>query len=141
MQPIPAPRLIFSCFEDWRANAWASELAAAAAGRVVDPPRREAGGFAFADPDYAQSILESAGWAGATRRSFKFNYVTGIGAGAVEEAMSLLCVVGPASIILRDLDEHDRDSAVQRMRTVIERQFDRAEVAFPAAACIWSARA
>ena len=137
----PGAALIFSCFEDWPANLWASELSAAAANRPVDPPGGEPGGFAFADPAYARSILDSAGWTGATRQSFQFRYVAGSGAGAVDEALSLLCAVGPASMLLRDLDETGRDSAVQRMRAAIERHYNGGDVAFPAAACTWSARA
>ena len=136
----PGAALIFSCFEDWAANLWASELAAAAAGRPVSPPGREPGGFAFANSDHVRAILESAGWNDAARISFAFRYVAGSGAAAVDDALSMLCAVGPASLILRDLGEHDRDLALQRMRTVIDRHFDGAEVAFPAAACLWSAR-
>ena len=135
----PGASLVFSCFEDWAANSWASELGSAAAGRPVDPPGREPGGFAFADPDYVQSILESAGWTGARRRPLTFRYVAGSGAGSVAEALSLLCAVGPASIVLRDLNEHDRDSAVQRMRAVIERHFNGSNVEFAASACLWTA--
>lgn len=137
----PGAALIFSCFEDWPANLWASELSAAAADRPVDPPGREPGAFAFADPIHAKAILDSAGWTGATRQSFPFRYVAGRGAAAVDEALSLLGAVGPASMLLRDLDRATRDSALPRMRSSIERQFDGSEVAFPAAACIWSARA
>ncbi|MEO7815320.1 MAG: class I SAM-dependent methyltransferase [Sphingomicrobium sp.] len=137
----PGAALIFSCFEDWAANLWASELAAAAAGRPVDPPGREPGGFAFTNSDYVGPILESAGWKDATRTSFPFRYVAGSGASAVDDALTLLSAVGPASLILHDPGEDDRDQAMQRMRTVIDRHFDGTEVAFPAAACLWTARA
>ncbi len=137
----PGASLIFSCFENWAANDWASELASAAAGQPVDPPSREPGGFAFADPDYARSILESSGWIDVTRRPVNFRYLAGSGAGAVAEALSLLCAVGPASIILRDLDEDHRDEAVQRMRVTIERHFNGSRVEFAACACLWTARA
>jgi SAM-dependent methyltransferase len=137
----PGATLIFSCFEDWAANLWASELANAAAGRLTDPPGREPGGFAFADPDHVRLILDAAGWASATRLSFKFKYVAGTGAGAVEQALSLLCAVGPASMLLRDLDQPGHREAVRRMRDVIEHNFDGTRILFPAAACIWTARA
>ena len=137
----PGAALVFSCFEDWAANHWASKLAAAAAGHAVDPPGREPGGFAFAEADHVRSILEGAGWSDATRRSFQFRYIAGSGAGAVAEALSLLCAVGPASIIVRDLADRDRDHAVQRMRVVIERHFNGDNVVFPGSACVWTARA
>lgn len=137
----PGAALIFSCFEDWPGNAWASDLAAAAAGRPVDPPGRDPGGFAFADADYVRSILGSAGWIKPERRSVNFGYVAGRGDGAVAQALSLLCAVGPASIVLRDLDGNDRDCAVQRMRTLIERQSDGDSVTFSAVASLWTATA
>lgn len=136
----PGAALVFSCFENWAANSWASDLASAAAGQRVDPPGREPGGFAFADDDYVRSILESAGWIDAARQSIPFRYVAGSGVGAVPQALSLLCAVGPASIVLRDLDGDDRDQAVERMRAVIERHFDGSSVAFPAVASLWTAR-
>ena len=136
----PGASLVFSCFENWAANRWASELASAAAGHPVDPPGRDPGGFAFADPDYARSILESAGWTDAKRQPVNFRYLAGSGAGAVAQALSLLCAVGPASIILRDLDEDDRDQAVQRMRATIERHFNGSSVEFAASASLWTAR-
>lgn len=137
----PGASLVFSCFEHWADNTWASGLASGAAGRAVDPPGREPGGFAFADPDYTRSILRAAGWTNPTRQSFQFRYVAGRGELAVDNALSLLCAVGPASIVLRDLNEHQRDQAAQRMRGAIECHRNGTEVAFPAAACIWSARA
>ena len=137
----PGARLVFSCFEDWPANHWASQLASAAAGHPVDPPGREPGGFALADPNYVRSILESGGWTESERRSILFHYVAGSGQGAIAQALSLLCAVGPASIVLRDLDGRQREDAVERMRTIIEGHFDGHEVRLPAAACLWSARA
>ena len=137
----PGASLVFSCFENWAANRWASELASAAAGHPVDPPGREPGGFAFADPDFARSIMDSSGWTEVKRQPVNFRYLAGSGAGGVAQALSLLCAVGPASIILRDLDENDSYQAAQRMRATIERQFDGSTVEFPASACLWTARA
>ena len=137
----PGASLVFSCFENWAANIWASELASAAAGHPVDPPGREPGGFAFADPEHAQAILESSGWTEVSRQPVNFRYLAGSGAEAVALALSLLCAVGPASILLRDLDGDDKDQAVQRMRAMIERYFNGSKVEFPACACLWTARA
>lgn len=129
--------LIFSCFEDWTGNAWASELASAAAGHRVAPPDREPGGFAFADLQYVRSILDSAGWTDIRHRTIDFHYEAASGEGA----LSLLTAVGPASLLLRDLDEPARAEGIDRMRAVIERYIERDKVAFPAAASLWTARA
>jgi SAM-dependent methyltransferase len=133
--------LVFSCFQDWDANPWASELASAAAGRTLPPPGREPSGFAFAEPDYVQEILKGAGWADVEWRSVPFRYVGAGGEAAVEQALSFLGEIGPASRVVSELPEQERSGAVQRMRGVIERHFNGDTVEFAAAAWIWSARA
>lgn len=133
--------LIFSCFQDWGANPWAAELASAAAGRMLSPPGREPSGFAFAEPDYVREILTAAGWTDCQCRPVPFRYVAAGGARPVEDALSFLCEIGPASRIVRDLPERERSGAVERMRAIIESHFDGDEVQFPAAAWIWSAKA
>lgn len=86
---------VFSCFQDWDLNPWASELASAAAGRPLPPPGRESGGFAFADRDYVSELLKSAGWTSAEPQPVSFNYVMGEGYSAVEYASSFMTDIGP----------------------------------------------
>ena len=133
----PGASLIFSCFQAWALNAWASEVANAAAGRVLPAPGREAGGFAFAEPNYVRNILSSSGWTEAEATPISFRYVAGDG--AVEDALSFLADLGSASRILQSLAEQDRPAALERMREVAEQHLDGAEVVFPAAAWIWRA--
>ena len=128
---------VFSCFRDWRANPWASELAVAVAGHSLPSPGREPSGFAFADPDYVGDILASSGWADAEPTAVDFAYV----AGSVEDAMTFLTRIGPASVLLRSLPDEEQESARNRMRQVLEANLDGSTVNFPAAAWIWSAKA
>jgi SAM-dependent methyltransferase len=137
----PGASLVFSCFQSWESNPWASELASAAAGRDLPPPGREPSGFAFAEPDYVREILESSGWTEASPREVTFDYVAGEGANAVEAALSFFSEIGPSSRVLESLSEPERQAAVERMREVIERHFDGHAVEFSAAAWIWSAKA
>jgi len=141
MAANPGASLVFSCFQDWSANPWASELASAAAGRALPPPGREPSGFAFAEPEYVREILSSAGWTDVEWRSVPFRYIAAEGEQAIDRALTFLCEIGPASRIVRELPEGERTAAVQRMRSVIERHFDGNAVEFPAAAWIWSAKA
>ena len=129
--------LVFSCFQEWAANPWASELAEAVAGHTLPPPGREPSGFAFADPEYVAGILASSGWTDAEPTSVPFNYV----ARSVDDAMTFLTRIGPASVLLRGLAEHEQESARDRMRQVLEANLDGTTVSFPAAAWIWSAKA
>jgi len=133
--------IVFSCFQGWDLNPWASELASAVAGSAVPPPGTESGGFAFADPSYVHALLNSAGWRHPERQAVSFRYLMGEGESAVGDATSFMTDIGPASRLLQTLPEEDRDNALQRMRRVIERNFDGSAVVFPAAAWIWSATA
>lgn len=137
----PGATLVFSCFQDWQSNPWASELASAAADRSLPPPGKEAGGFAFAETSYVRQILESAGWSNAEVRSAPFRYVAGEGREAVEQALGFLSEIGPASRMLCELSEGDKGPARERMRRVIECHQVDDMVEFPAAAWLWSATA
>lgn len=134
-------QLVFSCFRDWAANPWASELATAAAGRGLPTPGREPSGFAFAEPEYVGDILQSAGWHDAKVVPVDFEYIPGEGHSAVEEAVAFLCEIGPASAVVRELGGQQREEAVQRMRAVIKAHFNENRVRFQAAAWIWTAKA
>ena len=133
--------LVFSCFQDWHLNPWACELSSAVAGAAVPPRGMESGGFAFADPDYVLELLRSAGWTAAEPQDVRFHYVMGEGERAVDEAVSFMAELGPASRVLQTLAETERSAALQRMRAVIERHFDGSAVIFAAAAWIWTATA
>jgi SAM-dependent methyltransferase len=132
----PGASLIFSCFQAWELNPWASEVANAAAGQVLPAPGREPSGFAFADSRYVFDILSSSGWIGADAIPVPFRYVAG-----VEDALSFLAELGPASRVLQSLAEQDRPAALARMRAVIEQHLDGQSVVFPAAAWIYRASA
>lgn len=137
----PGAKLVFSCFQDWGSNPWASELASAAADRILLPPGREAGGFAFAEPAYVEQVLESAGWSKCEVRPAPFRYVAGTGPSALDQAMQFLTEIGPASRTLWSLPEESRDAAMGRMCRVIERHHVGQAVEFPAAAWLWTAQA
>mgnify|MGYP003575442594 CR=1 FL=1 len=137
----PAASLVFSCFQSWETNPWASELASAAAGKELPAPGREPSGFAFADPDYVRDFLASSGWTEAEPQDVAFDYVAARGGDAVTGALSFLGEIGPASRVVQSMPEEERGAAVERMRSVIEGHFDGTAVVFPAAAWIWSAKA
>lgn len=133
--------LVFSCFQHWDLNPWASELARAAAGKSLPEPGREPGGFAFADPVYVEQLLSASEWRDAECRAVQFSYTMGEGDSPVEDALSLTTEIGPAARVLESLPEGERDAAVDRMRDVIERHVDGNAVVFPSAAWIWRATA
>ena len=137
----PGATMVFSCFQDWELNPWASEVTMAAAGQHLPPPGREPSGFAFAEADYVREMLETSGWTDASPRDVKFDYLAGEGEDPVSSALSLFSELGPASRLMESLSDDDRGAALERMRGVIERHHHEGKVVFPAAAWIWSARA
>ena len=134
-------KLVFSCFQDWSANSWASQLASAAAGKALPPPGREPSGFAFADPEYVREILQNARWRDAEAEPVAFSYIPGEGEQAVDRALDFLSEIGPASAVLRELAGEQREQAVERMRGLVDAHFDGSRVQFDAAAWIWTASA
>lgn len=134
----PGAAIVFSCFQAWEANPWASDLAAAAAGRAVPSPGREPSGFAFAEPGYVREIFEGSGWAMEEPRGVPFEYTAG---GSAEEALDFLLEIGPAARLIQEMPEVDRPAAIDRMRAVLDRHAGGGAVTFPAAAWIYSARA
>ena len=133
--------IVFSCFQSWDSNPWASELASAAAGTKLPAPGREPSGFAFADPEYVREILRSSGWSAPDPKDVTFDYVAAEGANPVDDALGFFSELGPSSRVLESLPEDQREAAAQRMRAVIEKHFNGTAVVFPAAAWIWSAKA
>jgi SAM-dependent methyltransferase len=133
--------LVFSCFQSWHSNSWASDVACAAADRELPAPGREPSGFAFADPDYVRQTLSASGWDEAEVQIVLFDYLAGEGDDAVETALSFLTDIGPAARIVQSLPEVERAAALERMRGIIEHHFDGRAVVFSAAAWIWRAKA
>ena len=137
----PSASIVFSCFQSWEANPWASELADAAAGTRLPPPGREPSGFAFADPEYMREIFDQSGWKAAASRAVTFDYAAGRGSNPVDEALSFFSELGPSARVLDSLGDRERGAAVERMRAVIARHVDGGAVVFPAAAWVWTATA
>jgi len=134
----PQGAIVFSCFQSWELNPWASQLAAAAAGRDLSPPGKEPSGFAFADPTYMREIFDASGWKDMSADDVRFDYRAGA---SVEEAISFFLEIGPAARVIQELPQDRREAAAQRMRSLIEQHFDGSEVVFPAAAWIYAANA
>ena len=137
----PGGALVFSCFQDWQKNPWASRLESAVAGKQVPSPGEQGGGFAFADPGHVRQILGSAGWVEASVQQAPFRYAAAVGDDATDKACEFLSDIGPAARALNHLPEPDRPAAVERMRSVIAQYRLGAAIEFPAAAWIWTARA
>ncbi|GAA4717521.1 class I SAM-dependent methyltransferase [Sphingomonas lutea] len=137
----PGAHLVLSCFRAWDANPWASLLEAAAAGAPATPPESGPGAFAFADAEEVGDMLAQAGWAAAEATALDFDYVAGAGEDAVEQAVTFLTTIGPASRIIAELNGDARAAAVARLRDALRARLGDYRVVFAGAAWIWTAQA
>lgn len=136
----PGAALVFSCFRDRAANAWASALveqvtgAAPVAGAGYAP-----GPFGFADPVVTAAILRDAGWTVDGETRIDFDYVAGLGADPVADAAAFFRRIGPLAALLKQAA--DPDALDARLKAVLERYRTGTVVAFRASAWIWRAYA
>ncbi len=137
----PGAALAFSCFREQADNPWASRpMALLPAGGA---PRGEADGpgpFAFADSRRIDSILREAGWNHVRCEAVDFAFVLGLGAEAVEDALSYMLAIGPAARAARDLPEPQRGTFIGQLRDMLAAQNEQGLVAMRAGAWIVTAR-
>ncbi len=132
--------LVFSCFRTPRENRWASDFADLLGIPPAADPRAP-GPFAFADPQYVEAILGSAGWQGIDFEPVDFAYVTGKGDDPVGDAAGFFSRIGPTAAALRALDSDAREQAMKRIIRLLETHRSGDLVALGAAAWIVTARA
>ncbi len=112
-------RLAFVCWQPPKLNPWMSIAGAAVAGflpppATTNPP--EPGPFAFADPDYVRSILESAGFTGiAIEGATPTLHV----ADTLDDAVEFQSQVGPLSRALSLLEGDELDQATDAARQAL----------------------
>lgn len=129
---------IFSCFADRASNGWATETARAVG---EDPQNSDGPGpFAFANPGHVAAILAAAGWRAAAPERVIYRFVAGAGEDPVADAVSFFQRIGPAARALREAPESERPARLAALADLCARHRDGDEVAFPAAAWLWSAR-
>ncbi|MEM7097372.1 MAG: methyltransferase domain-containing protein [Pseudomonadota bacterium] len=134
-------RLLFACWQPPRNNPWMSVVGAAIAPLLPEPEApvdpRAPGPFAFADPDYVQGILDSAGF-----RQIKLEpLITPLRvADDIEGAIASLSEVGPLARALAELDEDAQAQAVAVAKTALADYADDRGVILDSAVWIVSAR-
>ena len=136
----PDASLVFSCFAERAANAWATETVTATGGDPNAPASTAPGPFAFADPTYVAEILATAGWNAAPPQRLNFAYRAGEGADSVADAVDYFRRIGPAASAIRDAAPEERERHIARLTDICARHSDGDTVEFPAVAWIWTAR-
>ncbi len=134
----PDGRLGFVCWRPLAMNPWMAEPLEAA--RPLLPPQAPPdptapGPFAFANPERVRKILDDAGYIDVELRPFDAL----IGAGDLEQSLSLALRVGPLGAALRE-NPTLKDRLVEPVRAVLASHVTPAGVLMPASVWIVAAR-
>lgn len=122
----PGGRLAMLCWRPARDNAWVAVPRAAMLQVVPAPeptPPDAPGPFAFADAARVGAILAQAGFTNVASVTIDAVLDTAITEGgteaALEDAVQFATGFGPASALLRDIDEATRESAITAVRDAL----------------------
>jgi SAM-dependent methyltransferase len=138
----PGAPIVFSCMRAMIHNRWAYDLVEAVTGQAPEPPAAYVPGpFAFADRDFTADLLARTGWKEAAASIADYGYQAGAGDDPVEDALRTFILIGPAASLLKQASDAERAALLDRIRAVLERYQDSANVSLPASAWIWTARA
>lgn len=137
----PGAALMFSCFRERELNPALTDAALL----LPEPPPppadpRAPGPFAFAEREYAESILARAGWAEIAFEVYDFAMIIGAGADPIEDSLAYLTTIGPAARAARALNEAEREAFYGRLRDLARRNLREGIVSLRAAAWIVTAR-
>jgi ubiquinone/menaquinone biosynthesis C-methylase UbiE len=129
-------------FVAWRSaaeNPFMTTAERAAAPLLPNLPARRPdapGQFAFADQRRVSRILEESGWAGIDIRPIEVAYTL-----PEKELIRNVSRLGPLGRILHEIDEHTRKQVLETVRAAFDPYVHGADVRFPAACWMVSARA
>ena len=140
-EAAPDARLVFSCFREREANAWATELASVLGQGPVSNNPREPGPFAFGDKEYVAQLLGEAGWRDVVFEQMDYPMIAGKGANAIADAVSYFRVIGPAARGLAQLNSAEREVAIERLAAMLEGHLRDDCVSLPASCWIVTAQA
>jgi len=132
-------RLAILVWQSLAANEWMTAMRQAlAVGRDLPvPPPGAPGPFGLADPDFASSVLKSAGFADIAFAPSEQPFNVGAG---VEAAYRFAAGLQPVLLMLADLDEATKARALENLRATIAAHETDAGVVFGSAAWVVTAR-
>jgi ubiquinone/menaquinone biosynthesis C-methylase UbiE len=143
----PGGRLTMLCWRPARDNAWVAIPRAAILQVVPAPeamPPNAPGPFAFADAAYVGAILAQAGFTAVASVAIDANLDVssnqgGTDAAALEDAVEFAVGFGPASALLRDVDEPTRERATAAVRDALRQHAGGARPSMGAACWLFTA--
>lgn len=133
----PCGRLAFACWQSLGNNPWTALPLKAAMSVLPAPPApkpRSPGPFAFAEPDYIQSLLSDAGWTdvAVTPHTISMDWE---GSDGFEAAARELVNTGPVGRLLADVDKKTRDAVHAAAAGVLTPYYQNQALSLPGA--VW----
>ena len=142
----PGGRLVMLCWQPMAANAWVAVPRAAMLPLVPAPdpaPPHAPGPFAFGDAARVGAILAGAGFTdvASTPVAAALNVPAPDGAddAALDDAVQFATELGPASVLLRDVDDATRAGAVSAVRDALRDRAGRGRTTLDAACWLFTA--
>jgi SAM-dependent methyltransferase len=135
----PGGRLAILVWQPLQANEWTTALRQAlAVGRDLPvPPPGAPSPFGLADPDFASSVLKSAGFADVAFASSEQPFNVGPD---TETAYRFVAGLQPVLLMLADLDEAAKARALENLRATVAAHETADGVVFGSAAWVVTAR-
>ncbi|MGR8949320.1 MAG: class I SAM-dependent methyltransferase [Gammaproteobacteria bacterium] len=116
----PGGRLCVACWRKIDENPWLAEPAAAAFSVLPAPekaPPGTPGPFSLSDPQRFRDILGNANFV-----NIEFSKVDAtLNLGNVEEALEIVCNLGPAAAAMREASSEARDETIKVLRGVLQK--------------------
>jgi len=138
----PTGRMVFICWQAPQHNPWMAIPGKAVAEFLppMDPPPQptDPGPFAFADPDYLQSILEQAGFTQIELESVEAGMYLG---SSLDEVMEYQKFVGPVARVVGELAGEAQEQAIAAARAAFAEHLTDSGITLPGRVWLVSARA
>ena len=124
----PGGRMVLLAWREMERNEWLTAIrgAVAVGRRLPEPPSNAPGPFGLADADHARRVLDAAGFVDVTLEEIDEPVDFGTDA---DDAFAFLSTFGVTRGLTQDLDEHDRNRALDALRrTLVEHETDQGVV-------------
>ncbi|WOJ97818.1 class I SAM-dependent methyltransferase [Congregibacter brevis] len=133
----PAGRLAFACWQSLTNNPWTALPLKAALSVLPPPPApkpRSPGPFAFAEPEYIESLLGDAGWSDVvvTPHAISMDWE---GNGGFNATARELVNTGPVGRLLIDVDEKTREAVHTAAAETLAPYYQNEQLSLPGA--VW----
>ena len=124
----PGGRMVLLAWREMERNEWLTAIrgAVAVGRRLPEPPSNAPGPFGLADADHVRRVLDAAGFVDVTLEEIDEPVDFGTDA---DDAFAFLSTFGVTRGLTQDLDEHDRNRALDALRrTLVEHETDQGVV-------------